>query len=304
MRKVFLLLFWLLTGCVSGETMHVVGGGEARIPGLGPCGEGPGRDAVIAPDRPLVVLVHGCNASAARYRSLARVFEFHGQETLCFEYDDRARVSRSARQLRTALTALGERLGERELVVIGHSQGGLVARMAVADEAVEEPAPLRLVTVSAPFNGIRAAKDCGARWLHAVTLGVTVAICRSVAGAKWNEIHPQARAVLHPSSLPDHVQEHLRVLTDERNTCRRRAPGSDVCLEDDYVFSLDEQRNLRMDADARVHITEVAAGHAEIVGNESIEPKKLIDILQARKVMAGTPPERAPALRALLDRLF
>jgi hypothetical protein len=133
---------------------------------------------------------------------------------------------------------------------------------------------------------------------------VTVAICRSVAGAKWNEIHPQARAVLHPPSLPAGVQEHLRVLTDERNTCRRKAHGSDVCLEDDFVFSLEEQRNLRMDADARVHITEVAAGHAEIVGNESIEPKKLIEFLQAQKVMGGTPPERAPALRALLDRLF
>jgi pimeloyl-ACP methyl ester carboxylesterase len=303
MGKSLLLLLCLLVGCARGETIHLVGEGDARIPGLGPCGEGPGRDAVIAPDRPLVVLVHGCNASAARYRSLARVFEFHGQEALCFEYNDRARVSRSARQLRMALSALGDRLGQRELVVIGHSQGGLVARMAVTGHEQVIP-PLRLVTVSTPFNGIRAAEDCGARWLHALTLGVTVAICRSVAGAKWNEIHPQARAVLHPPSLPDSVQDHLRVLTDERNTCRRKAPGSDECLEDDYVFSLEEQRNLRMDADARVHLTEVAAGHAEIVGNESIEPRKLIGILQAQDIMASTPPERASALKALLDRLF
>jgi pimeloyl-ACP methyl ester carboxylesterase len=299
-------LAWLATvlvlACAPSSAVRIKGAALEPIPGLVPCGEGPAAGTAFAPDRPLVVLVHGCNASSARYRSLARVFEFHGQEALCFEYDDRARLSHSAEQLRTALGALEERRGQRELVVIGHSQGGLVARTAVAG-GLEVP-DLRLVTISAPFNGILAASHCGALWLHVVTFGTTVAICRAVAGAKWNEIHPHARPVLHPEALSPHVSEHLRVLTDERNTCRRKAADGAACLQDDFVFSSGEQLNARVESDQRVHGTQVAAGHAEIVGNESLEPSKLIHILQEQKILAATPPERASALQALLDRLF
>jgi pimeloyl-ACP methyl ester carboxylesterase len=295
----------LALGCAPRETVRVQGSGDVRIPGLGPCGEGARVDAVVAKDSPVVVLVHGCNASAARYRSLARVFEFHGQEALCFEYNDRARVARSARQLRAALKALSGRLGpEREVIVLGHSQGGLVARKALSGSASGTPPRVRLVTVSAPFNGIQAASDCGTPWLHVATLGATVGICRLVAGAKWNEIHPRARSVLAPEALSPHVRDHLRILTDERDSCRRRAPGQDRCLEDDFVFSLEEQRNLRIESDQRVHGLEIRAGHAEIVGNEELEPTKLIGILQEQAVLSRTPPERAPALRALLERLF
>jgi pimeloyl-ACP methyl ester carboxylesterase len=285
-------------------SLHIAGSDAAPVRGLGPCEDGGGGALTIDPTRPVVVLVHGCNASAGRFRALAKVFELHGQQAVCFEYDDRARVRRSARALRQSLEELASHTDDHELVVLGHSQGGLVARAALAGPALSIENPVRLVTVSSPFNGIRAASDCGSLGLHLGTLGVTVAICRMITGAKWNEIHPRARQVLEPEALSASVGEHLRVVTDERNTCRTFAADQRSCVQDDFVFSIDEQDNQRMSLDQRLRKAEVAAGHAEIVGNDQSEPRKLIDILQQYRVMSPTPENKRLALTELLRQLF
>jgi pimeloyl-ACP methyl ester carboxylesterase len=284
-----------------GAPLTLSDGRSVRIPGLGPCDD---AEAPVTLDRdaPVVVLVHGCSASAGRFRALARVFRFHGQQALCFTYDDRARLSRSAKQLGDAVSTLSKQVDDREVVVLGHSQGGLVARLALSGPDLHTDGNLRLVTVSAPFNGIRAARDCGATWLHVLSFGTTIAACRFATGAKWNQIHSRASLVTHPSPLSAHVEEHLRIYTDERDTCRtQRADGT--CQQDDFVFSLAEQVNVRM-VDGRARDVEVAAGHSEIVGNHEVEPRKLIGVLQKEHVMRETPLAQKPALQALLDRLF
>jgi hypothetical protein len=54
-----------------------------RIEGLSSC-QTEERDLVhLDPTRPLTVFVHGCNFSLGGFRTLARVFEAHGQQTVC-----------------------------------------------------------------------------------------------------------------------------------------------------------------------------------------------------------------------------
>lgn len=261
------------------------------------------------PRAPLVVLVHGCNASQGRFSALATLFAWHGQQTLCFRYDDRRRVGEVAQELLSALSRLAPRLEHTDLTVLGHSQGGLVARTALALSAARPIETRRgrlqisLVTVSAPFNGIDAAADCGSRWLHALTFGSTLAICRAIAGPKWRDIHPHAALVEHPAPLPVRVVSHLEIRTDERNTCRSLRPDGG-CAQDDYVFSIREQENPRVDHDSRVRRDTVAAGHAEIVGGDNAPPSKLLSVLQRHGVLRATPVDKQGELQALLQRLF
>jgi pimeloyl-ACP methyl ester carboxylesterase len=306
-----LLLLLILAACARPPAPALRFGRDGErvsLGAIGSCSE-PERVKAIDPAAPLVVLVHGCNASQGRFRALAELFELHGQQTLCFRYDDRRRLGDVAHELRAVLHDLAGRLARSELTLLGHSQGGLVARAALAG-AHEPPlatrgAPLAvsLVTVSAPFNGIEAASDCGARWLHALTLGTTLAVCRAVAGPKWRDIHPHAGMVERPGKLSARVGSHLEIRTDERNTCRQF--GSDGrCLRADYVFSVREQNNTRISADGRVTPDLVAAGHAEIVGKDDSPPRKLLGVLQEHGVLAPTPPDKLIALEALLRRLF
>ncbi|MDB4985001.1 MAG: hypothetical protein JWN04_179 [Myxococcaceae bacterium] len=274
---------------------------------LGSCDAGHGLKT-IDPTARLVVLVHGCNASQGRFVALAELFELHGYQTLCFRYDDRQRLGGVARQLHRALREVARQRDQTDLTVLGHSQGGLVARAALAaDQAAiptrRGPLAIFLVTVSAPFNGISAAAHCGAPWLHAVTLGSTLAVCRAIAGPKWRDIHPASQLVMRPGQLSPMVASHLEIRTDERNSCRTRAADG-RCERADYVFSVLEQRNLKVDADLRVTPEVVAAGHAEIVGSDDAPPRKLLSVLQRHRVLSATPEHKLAALEALWQRLF
>jgi hypothetical protein len=46
----------------------------------------------------VTILVHGCFGSAGRFRPLAQVYAFQGQQTACFSYNDRNRLFTSKAQ--------------------------------------------------------------------------------------------------------------------------------------------------------------------------------------------------------------
>ncbi len=278
------------------------------IDGLSSCRPEDGDLVRIDPNRPLTLFIHGCNFSSGGFRTLARVFEAHGQQTLCFNYNDRDRLSTSASQLVTALEALETRLPGGDLTIMGHSQGGLVARHAVVQDRkrplhVDKDLRIRLVTVSSPFAGIDSSRHCGITWLHFVTLGVTAVVCQGIAGSKWLDIYPGSGFMRRPGTMSSVVTGHVKIVTDERGTCRRlRADGS--CAERDFIFALDEQYSTVVDADRRVAGIEVKAGHIEIVGERGTPPTKLIEILQAQKILVETPAERRVEIARLLKQLY
>jgi pimeloyl-ACP methyl ester carboxylesterase len=304
-------LLGLLAACAETQGVRIDFGdarGAIEIPGLSRCWGTDDGALHLDPDKPLVVIVHGCNASQGRFRSLAAVFEAHDQQTVCFNYDDRRRMEEVAEEFAGAVRGLEPHLRNREITVLGHSQGGLVARRALIDShygrsGAGERLAVRLVTVSSPFRGIEASAHCSMTALHVVTLGVSAGLCAAIAGAKWREIHPRSEFMTQPGDLTDEVGEYVKVVTDERDTCRR-VDGRGRCAEDDFVFSVPEQYNEAVDGDGRVRNVEVKAGHVEIVGGESVPPRKLVEILQANGVLARTPPDQVAAIDALLEALF
>lgn len=266
-----------------------------RIPGLGPCTDNPDRSLRLDSKQPVTLLVHGCFGSAGRFRGLAQVLAFHGQQTACFSYDDRESLMRVSGRLAAALGQLAEETESKRITVIGHSQGGLIARKALV---VERPDPVRasllearLVTVSAPFSGIAAANHCGNSVMRTVSLGLVALICRAVTGEKWSDITFTSEFIVHPGSLQPAVREHLKIDTEERLTA-------------EFVFTIAEQRNTTIDSDPRTRLVELAAGHVEIVGNERVVPRKLIDTLQKNGIVNPTEPQRQAALGALLRKLY
>ena len=275
------------------------------IPGLGPCTDSPDRSLKLASGQPLTVLVHGCFSSAGRFRGLAQVLAFHGQQSACFTYNDRDSLIKSSGELKVALAQLAQKVPGAKVAVIGHSQGALIARkaMVAGDPGANVPnSPLRLVTVSGPFAGIAAAKSCGNPVLHALSLGLVGPICQLVTGSKWSEITYSSPFITAPGELGAHVHDYLKIVTDERGTCRRVNNGA--CAESDAIFSVAEQRNPVVDRDPRVKIIVVKAGHVEIVGDTRVAPAKLIAILQQNDIIKPTEPARAKKFGQLLTALY
>ena len=305
------LLSTLLTGCTRNLGAIIRTGPDdpgERIAGLYPCEAGRPDVAQLDATRPLTVLVHGCTSSGARFRTLAEVFEAHDQQTICFNYNDRDFLNTSATQLAIALSALQSRWEPHQITILGHSQGGLIARRALQSDL---PRPLvtregfsyRLVTVSSPFNGIASSEDCGRIWLHVVTLSITVAVCMAIAGNKWTEIPPGSGFMSNPARLVDEVTAHLQIVTDERGSCRAYDPHGG-CETDDFVFGLGEQYSELMSTDERVTSVQLEVGHAAAVGENLVPPELLVEALQQNGILAPTPPAQQSQIAALLHRLY
>lgn len=277
-----------------------------NIPGLGPCTDNPDRSLRLDASQPVNVLVHGCYGSSGQFRGLAQVLAFHGQQSACFTYDDRAKLTHSAAELTRALNQLAEQSRVPNVTLIGHSQGALIARRALTESTLtpltRQPVDLKLVTISGPFSGIDAAQPCGQVWLYPLTLGIVPLSCYLGTGPKWADITDNSRFIREPGVLAPQVRSYLKIDTDESGTCRREENGR--CVDDDDVFSLAEQRNPLVEAGPRVQRVQVHAGHVEIVGDRRVAPKKLIAILQEQGVLRLTPAERLPAFSLLLSRVY
>ncbi len=214
---------------------------------------------------------------------MAEAFKAQGKQAYCFNYDDRDRISDSGQQLAQVLDQLVSKAKMRKITVLGHSQGGLIARRALVKEKglPLTGAQTRLVTVSAPFGGIRAAAHCGSLPHSLLSFGIVNLACQIIAGNKWTEIPPGVSFVEQPGTLQDAVTEHFKIVTDERDSCRVRNEQGQ-CIKDDDVFSIDEQRHPVVDADRRVRELLVKAGHVEIVGSGRYPPTQLIEILSKK----------------------
>lgn len=278
-----------------------------NVPGLRPCNDGASNTLHIDPSQPVNILVHGCNGSTGRFHALAEVLAFHGQQSACLAYNDRDSLMVSSGQLAHAVDTLALYLDTPHITVIGHSMGGLVARKALI---ADRPEPvrntqidLRLVTVSAPFSGIAAARMCAASALRVATLGLNDLVCWLISGDNWYEITAASDFIQKPGNLAAQVSRHLKVVTDERDSCRRRSDAG-RCIESDYIFSLNEQRHPPVTRAALTTDVEVVAGHVEIVGESGVTPHKLIDVFQREGIVRATPPERQSAFQALLVQLY
>jgi hypothetical protein len=278
------------------------------IPGLGPCTNNPDRSVHLNSHQPVTVLVHGCRGSTGNFRALAEVMAFHGQQAACFTYDDRDSLMRSSAQLATALDTLAGQMHNKQITVIGHSQGALVSRKALVaarpNPMLDKDAQLRLVTISGPFSGIASAEQCGSPklYMRVLTLGLVEQLCKIVSGDKWYEITSASEFIRQPGVLRDQVQTYLKINTDERDACYRDKDGE--CIEKDYTFSLEEQRFAPVDNAPLVQNVEIKAGHVEIVGDQRVAPRKLIAILQQNGILNRTEAQRSAAFDQLLARLY
>lgn len=280
---------------------------SANIAGLSSCTNSTNTTIHLNSNEPVTVIVHGCYGSAALFHSLAQVFAFHGQQTVCFNYNDRDSLTQSSAELITALDALSAKIRNNKMTVLGHSQGGLIARRALIKERDDHlqvnDKNLTLVTISSPYAGITAADHCGSTTMRWLTLGLIIPVCKIISGDKWYEITNPSPFIQQPGNFVENVSQHLKIVTDERGTCRK-FDDNGVCLEDDFVFSVKEQYFDKVDNIKIVDNIEVNAGHAEIVGDYQVVPAKLIAILQDKSIMNSTPLARKAQLSLLLKRIY
>lgn len=304
-RTLHLLKFWwvalltALAGCAtSGNNLpidaHRLPGYDSalEISGLSPCTAEADRHLRLNRSAPVAVLVHGARGAPRHLRLLAQELANRGLQTICFEYDNREMLVTSAVKLARSIDALASVLVRPDIILVGHSQGGLIARKALVQELAEpmqaQQARVNLVTVSTPFAGIATARLCASTPARVLSLGLGDLVCRLVSGKKWYEITHASNFIREPGTLVRMVRKHLLVITDESGTCRRfDVRGS--CVEDDHVINVGEQHYPTVDAEPRATQVVIKAGHLEIVGESGGSAAKLVKVMAQHALIAPDP---------------
>ena len=110
-----------------------------------------------------IVLLHGLGRSSASLRRLAQALEAHGHPTLGLDYPSRrCDVRASARHVLPDIVGFQDRTG-RGVAFVGHSMGGLVARVVASNPDVQARA---IVMIAPPNQGSEVAD-----YVHRLALG-------------------------------------------------------------------------------------------------------------------------------------
>lgn len=312
-----LILLTFILGCATPDTLPLRNSAaldsalpepdiRLNIPGLGPSNDSLDREFSLNSKQAVTILVHGCHGSAARFLSLSEVLAFHGQQSVCFSYDDRDSMMQSSRALSEAIELLALELESPEITVIGHSMGGLIARKALVagrSDSIHTSAKISLVTVSAPFAGIEAARFSAYPLVRLASLGLSDLMARIFVGEKWYEITYASDFIEQPGSLVSAVERYLLVATDETGSVRKSS-DSEATVQDDFVFSLEEQQLPAVVDGLPAKVVVVKAGHVEIVGDTGVAPHQLITVLQDEGFIRQTELARKAEFDHLLAQLY
>jgi len=259
-----------------------------NIANFGSCSNSKDRTFNINSNYPITIFVHGRNGSAGNFRDLAQLYADYGQQSVCFSYPQRESLSLSADKLAFSLQQLIKTTHNKNIAVLGHSLGGLIARKALEthkkEDLVSRGINIKLITIATPFAGIEAASPCTSHLLNWMSLGVIPSICWGIVGDSWSEITTTSDFIKHPKPLLPVVHHHLNIITNEINTCRNKNAIGE-CIVSDYIFELSEQHNVLIDRFSSVKNIQVNAGHVEIIGYKQHLPFKLLAILQREHML-------------------
>jgi len=120
--------------------------------------EGPDGWGLAAPDRNLVVLVHGFNSRPEQLAALVDAVRDEGFASAGFRYPNDQPIAESAELLAGELRNLAAAHPGRGVSLITHSMGGLVAREAVENPALDPGNVEQLIMVAPPNHGTSLAR--------------------------------------------------------------------------------------------------------------------------------------------------
>ncbi len=104
-------------------------------------------------DRPLVICLHGMRSDQHRFDDFRAFLRETGHATAAVRYDDRQSIVTSAQQMSELAKACFAPPHQPELVLVGHSMGGLVAREWTENAELNNAKVIGLITAGTPHRG-------------------------------------------------------------------------------------------------------------------------------------------------------
>ncbi len=110
-----------------------------------------------AADRPLVIVIHGYNSCPERMAALQKSIRDAGYICGTFRYPNDQAIPDSASLLSSELASIKKQHPNQRIVLVTHSMGGLVAREAIENPALDPGNVSQLIMIAPPSHGTSCA---------------------------------------------------------------------------------------------------------------------------------------------------
>jgi pimeloyl-ACP methyl ester carboxylesterase len=214
-------------------------------------------------------LVHGYDSVPSDLQPTASFLQASDYRVFRFVHNSKDELASISNSLARGVCEIAQRTGGEEIMVLGHSMGGLIARRAVASFArIPElrTVPIRLVTIASPFGGVFSAT--GSNMMPLPGLGVR---------ESHRDLSLFSKFIVEPGKLPGQVR-HLKIETDEPASFDETKDGAGG--RSDVVFTLANQRSSAVDGDSALDCKLVwKAGHVASINVANRLPESMAHIL-------------------------
>jgi pimeloyl-ACP methyl ester carboxylesterase len=210
------------------------------------------RVAEKAPDRPLVILVHGFNSTPQRNAAVMKPVRAAGFPCATFAYPNDWELAESSTLFSRQLGALAKSHPNLKVALVTHSMGGLVARACLEDPAHDPGNVERLIMIAPPSQGTmlahvaiatdvwehwlgRESGGCWTRWRDSVVDGLGEAADDLTPGSPFlarlngRERNPRVRYAIFLGTAAGVSQAEMNWMRSAVRTTGDHCPGAGVC---------------------------------------------------------------------------
>ena len=201
------------------------------------------------PHKTPVLLIHGAVGTPLGWKETVEAMDRRRYQPWFYYYPSGLHLDDISRALNLLVEELHDRYRFRELVVIAHSMGGLVARSFILKNTYESGGDYirRFISVSTPWNGHKMTEK-----------GVSMA---PAAVPSWHDMVPESPFIrsLHENTFPSQLKHYL--LFSYKGDCSLFLENNDGTVE------LSSQLDYRAQAEAE-RIFAFNSGHAGIIHSQ------------------------------------
>jgi pimeloyl-ACP methyl ester carboxylesterase len=221
-----------------------------------------------APEKPVVVLIHGFNSSPARNLGLLAPIRAENYPCATFAYPNDYNLTYSAGLLSRELKQFKRAQPAARLALVCHSTGGLVARACIENSELDPGNVDRLIMIAPPTHGSQLARfACGTDvWEHWLT---------RKRGWPWTRVHDSIVDGLGEAA--DELSPDSAFLTQLNARPRNPRVRYSILLGDDACMTDAEVAWIRENICERLLNAPGIDGHAERLDAILADVDELID---------------------------
>jgi len=225
-------------------------------------------------EKKFAILIHGATSESDYLLPLGMILRDRGYEPIYYRYNPDERANDLNLSLRLNLNALIWKINPDEILVIGHSLGGILVRKTL--EEITLTPKITFISIGSPFKGMRSLSSLKNPLVYRITSMVIKDLKKS-----FIDLAEKSEFLDSYEKIPSHIKHH-QIITDEEGEIRIVHINGKTIDKNDNLVAIEEQTSDLIGPYLQDK-HQIKNGHVSVVnseGNVSANLAQLLDELE------------------------